>query len=218
MTDLYAGAQQFSEGIAPQMRPQFERLEGGQHPPTLFIACSDSRVSPNLMTQSEPGDLFVVRNAGNIVPSDKAAASGALASIEYAVSALQVQHAVVCGHSGCGAMTAALAQDKVASMRHMPGWLEAAGPIVELLDKQEPRADRLEQLVELNTLYQLYRLSRLPCVQERRGRDAIQLHAWVFDIGRASLRLFHSHTGTFESFDSELHPVAATTLGRFFDS
>lgn len=103
MTKILDGVRVFQKQVFGTKEDLFRQLGKGQSPLVLFITCSDSRINPNLLTQTEPGELFILRNAGNIVPPHGAAAGGEEATIEYAVAALQVQHIVVCGHSGCGA-------------------------------------------------------------------------------------------------------------------
>ena len=108
MPKIAAGVVKFQKEAFPERKDLFEGLAGGQSPETLFITCSDSRISPNLVTQTEPGEIFVIRNAGNIVAPHTKQTDGGSATIEYAVAALKVQHIVVCGHMGCGAMAAAV--------------------------------------------------------------------------------------------------------------
>ena len=108
MQRLVDGVQRFQTNVFSAQRHLFERLAEGQNPLALFITCSDSRINPNLITQTEPGELFILRNAGNIVPPYGASRGGEEGSIEYAVSVLGVEDIIVCGHSHCGAMSALL--------------------------------------------------------------------------------------------------------------
>src|SRR5215467_14181255 len=123
---LVAGVHQFQNNVFANQRKFFERLAKTQSPPGLFITCSDSRVNPNLITQTEPGELFILRNAGNIVPPYGAAAGGEGATIEYAVSVLRVRHVILCGHSHCGAMHALLHSDKARDLPAVRAWFAQA--------------------------------------------------------------------------------------------
>ena len=116
----------FSGQVFPIHQSKFEELASGQRPPTLFITCSDSRIVPELLTQTEPGDLFVLRNAGNLVPPYSAPLSGEAATIEYAVKVLKVEHIVVCGHSHCGAITGLLRPETLKDLPAVAEWLAHA--------------------------------------------------------------------------------------------
>ena len=160
--------------------------EDGQSPQVLFITCSDSRVAPNLITKTEEGDLFVIRNAGNIVPPHAKKANGMSASVEYAVAVLKVKHIVVCGHTGCGAMEGALDPSGLGAYPQVRGWLKqhAEAPL-RTVDKQQPglaRDARLCALVKQNVLQQMANLQTHPCVKKRTATGKLQLHGWVYKI------------------------------------
>ena len=123
---LIEGIHQFQEENFRPLQDLFEKLSKGQNPETLFITCSDSRIDPNLLTQSQPGDLFILRNAGNIVPSHGAANGGEGATIEFAVAGLGVKDIIICGHSHCGAMKGLLQPEMVASLPALSSWLSHA--------------------------------------------------------------------------------------------
>ena len=131
MQRLLDGLRVFQHRVFPALRPRFERLANGQQPHTLFITCSDSRIVPHLLTQTEPGELFVLRNAGNLVPPWTAEHAGEAATIEYAVQVLNVREIVVCGHSHCGAMQALLDPASVESLPAVRQWLAHAQPVLE---------------------------------------------------------------------------------------
>ena len=126
MQRLLAGIRKFRRDNYPRKKTLFARLAHNQHPRALFITCSDSRVVPDLITQSEPGDLFICRNAGNMVPPYGGVSGGVSATIEYAVAALKVRHVVICGHSQCGAMKGVLHPEAVKDMPAVASWLENA--------------------------------------------------------------------------------------------
>src|SRR5262245_47277850 len=126
MQKLIQGIHQFQANQFLSQRELFERLADGQNPDALFITCSDSRINPNLVTQTEPGDLFILRNAGNIVPAYGASNGGEGATIEFAVAGLGIQDIIVCGHSHCGAMASLMEPEKIDDMPAMSAWLSHA--------------------------------------------------------------------------------------------
>src|SRR5271170_6615965 len=126
MQKLIQGIHRFQETDFLPLQGLFEQLAKGQNPETLFITCSDSRIDPNLLTRSRPGDLFILRNAGNIVPPYGAANGGEAATIELAVASFGVKEIIVCGHSHCGAMTGLLQPDKIAGLPAVSSWLSHA--------------------------------------------------------------------------------------------
>src|SRR5881227_2975221 len=126
MEKILDGVRRFRETVFREQQPLFERLARRQAPQALFITCSDSRINPNLITQTDPGELFILRNAGNIVPPYGASRGGEEGSIEYAVSVLGVEDIIVCGHSHCGAMSALLDPAKAASFPAIRNWLDNA--------------------------------------------------------------------------------------------
>lgn len=163
----------------------FAGLATGQSPHTLFIACADSRVDPSLLTQTDPGELFVVRNAGNIVPeldADGSSADGTTASIEYAVAVLGVPHIVVCGHSGCGAMAGLADSDSLASLPSVARWVEHSGANPDGVD--------VDTLIQNNVIAQLETLGTYPSVRDARERNAIALHGWVYDIASGTVAAY----------------------------
>jgi carbonic anhydrase len=126
MRKLIEGIHDFQANLFASQQEQFERLADGQHPETLLITCSDSRINPNLITQTEPGELFIIRNAGNIVPPFGAANGGEAATIEFAVVGLGVRDIVICGHSHCGAINGLLHPENLAKLPTMAAWLAHA--------------------------------------------------------------------------------------------
>lgn len=191
MQKLIKGALTFRRHVFSAYRDLFERLAGGQTPEAMFITCSDSRIVPNLITSTDPGDLFIVRNIGNVVPAynPDAPTSAEAGALEYALLALKVSDIIVCGHSACGAMRAAL-KPPSAEMPHVGNWLRnvetAKGllPPYEPLPSDEARADTLS---ELNVLTQLKNIKSYPIVQEKLDAGKLFLHAWYFEIDSAQL-------------------------------
>src|SRR5687767_9972778 len=164
--------QKLIEGIHEFQREDFKPLEGlfgqlahGQEPETLFITCSDSRIDPNLLTRSMPGDLFILRNAGNIIPSHGAGNGGEAATIEYAVTVLNVKDIIVCGHSHCGAMKALLHPEKVTHLPSVASWLSHAETTRRIMLENYAHLEGDELLtatVEENVLVQIEHLETLP--------------------------------------------------------
>jgi carbonic anhydrase len=184
MQKLVDGIHRFQDEIFAQQQRLFQRLADGQNPQALFITCSDSRIDPNLLTQTDPGELFILRNAGNIVPPYGPQAGGEAATIEYAVSVLGVQDIIVCGHSHCGAMSGLLNPDQVRELPAVRSWLANAEATARIMKENyehitEPRA-RLMATVEENVLVQLENLRTHPCVLAAMSRRQLKVHGWVY--------------------------------------
>jgi carbonic anhydrase len=209
MQKLIHGLHQFQANIFRSQRELFERLAKGQNPETLFITCSDSRINPNLITQTQPGDLFILRNAGNIIPAYGAANGGEGATIEFAVAGLGVQDIIVCGHSHCGAMKGLLQPDALRDMPTMANWLlhaEATRRIMREKYGERTGAEQLTTAVEENVLVQIENLRTHPTVAAGIVRGRLKLHAWVYKI----------ETGEVFAFDperSQFVPVAEAHAG-----
>lgn len=185
MRNLVDGIHRFQNLVFDQHKDLFEKLSEGQAPSTLFITCSDSRVVPNLFTQTEPGELFTLRNAGNIVPPYGASTGGEAATIEYAVSVLGVQHVVVCGHSGCGAIQALLHPESVVRNPAIAAWLNQAEATRRILHENygDLTGDaRLNVAIQENVLVQIENLETHPSVRAKLGRGDLTLHAWVYKL------------------------------------
>lgn len=185
MQKLIAGIHQFqSESFLP-MQGLFEKLAKGQNPETLFVTCSDSRIDPTLLTQSMPGDLFILRNAGNIVPPHGAGGGGEAATIEFAVAALEVKDIIICGHSHCGAVAGLLDPQKVAELPAVASWLSHAETTRRIMQTNYSHleGDALHTAaIEENVLVQLENLRTLPSVAPRLKRGDLRLHGWVYKI------------------------------------
>ncbi len=185
---LVEGVLQFREQVYPGRQAEFQRLASGQHPHTLFITCADSRVVPEMITQTDPGELFVCRNIGNIVPAyGDMMMGGVSAIVEFACTALGVSHVVVCGHSDCGAMKGLLSPDD-AGLQRMPtvaSWLrnaEAARSVLEVTRPGLEGAAKVQALVEQNVRTQMQHLRTHPAVAARVAEGSLSLHGWVYEI------------------------------------
>ena len=204
---LLRGHERFQREYAARERTFLQRLSSeDQKPSTLYFSCSDSRVIPELLTSSRPGELFVVRNVANVVPrADDPAALGVGAAIEYAVSVLKVPHIVVCGHFGCGGVRATLqGRDKVAHLPHVHRWLENVEPAATKAKAARVHEDQIEAYaVEENVLDQLHNLISYPCVRDGVDSDTLDLHAWVYDIG-GRLVVYDARSRSFQPYTAHL--------------
>ncbi len=201
MHRLVEGALRFKNEVQNLRREQFSQLGEAQAPFAMFIACSDSRVVPELLTQREPGEIFVVRNAGNIIPSYGPAAGGVSASIEYAVAALGIENVVVCGHSDCGAMKAILREDRLDKMPAVSSWIKHAAAAKEIVDATVPPSvderARLNALVHENVLCQIRNLQTHPIVAAKLATGRLKLYGWVYEIESGSVDTFDAQSGRF---------------------
>ncbi|MEM5432161.1 carbonic anhydrase [Cupriavidus oxalaticus] len=214
MQDIIDGVLKFQRDALPHRSDLFKRLANSQSPGTLFIACSDSRVVPELLTQSEPGDLFVIRNAGNIVPAYGAQPGGVSASVEYAVAGLNVTDIVVCGHSDCGAMTAVATCKCLDHMPAVKGWLhhaDAAKAVNEAREHASAQA-RVNSMVRENVIAQLANIKTHPSVALALEQGRLNLHGWVYDIETGAIDALDGATNTFVSIAA--HPDASATSRR----
>jgi carbonic anhydrase len=212
MQPLIEGVHRFRTDEFGNYRSLFRKLsQEGQNPHTLFITCSDSRVLAELITQSKPGDLFVVKNVGNIVPP--ASASGdtnsTAAAIEFAVENLRVSDLVICGHSQCGAIAALLGETPVDdSQPHLRDWLKLASPVRETLINNYAHLTettaRDNAAAEENVLFGLDNLHSYPCVQNRLMDGTLRLHGWFFKIATAELFAYDPETRQFTPLVAEV--------------
>jgi carbonic anhydrase len=190
-------------------RALFRRLaERGQHPETLFITCSDSRVVPNLITSTEPGDLFIVRNVGNVVPQ-VTMPGGTAAAIEYAVEVLGVSNVIVCGHTHCGAVNAILNPESMDNLPFVRKWLAQGDRVRKIVAERYGHLDeagRMLAAVEENVLVQIENLRAFPNVAKRLESGALQVSAWVFEIASGDVYEFDPHAGQFAAIRASSMP------------
>jgi carbonic anhydrase len=200
MQKLIQGIHRFQQETFRPLQGLFEQLSRGQSPETLFITCSDSRIDPNLLTRSKPGDLFILRNAGNIVPPHGAATGGEAATIEFAVAALGVRDIILCGHSHCGAVQGLLQPEQVASLPAVSAWLAHAETTRRIVRDNYGHLDGerlLTAAVEENVLVQLENLRTLPAVASRLVRGDLHLHGWVYKIETGEVFAYDLTCGQF---------------------
>lgn len=204
---LKKGILKFQTNIYPENAEKYcKAASEPQKPSALIITCADSRIDPELITQSGPGEIFVTRNIGNLVPAYGEMMGGVSAVIEYAVSALKVRHIAVCGHSDCGAMKALLNPASLESMSSVKNWMRNAEAALSVTDSRAKAdknpADRLKRLTEENVLLQIQHLRTHPAVAGAAAREELTLSGWVYDIGTGQVRISDDGSRSF-------HPVAA---------
>jgi carbonic anhydrase len=189
------GISRFQRDVYPQHRDLFEKLALGQRPEALFITCADSRIDPCLLTQTKPGELFICRVIGNIVPPYPDAIGGVSATIEYAVGVLRVPEVIVCGHTDCGVMKGALNPEALSEFPNVTAWLKYAN--VEHRES-EPTAELLLALTEQNVASQLRNLRSHPSVAARLHQGDLALHGWVYHIGPGTVTAYQDQSQKFE--------------------
>ncbi len=212
MQRLLEGVHKFRLEEFGKYQAMFRRLSRrGQNPHTLFITCADSRVLAELITQSNPGDLFVIKNIGNIVPSSDGGGefNSTAAGIEFAVEILGVSDIVVCGHSQCGAMAALMSDEAKTNLKHLNNWIQLAAPVRELINTNYEHlksADaRIRAAEEENVLFSIERLHTYECVRRKLAEGTLRLHAWFFKIATGELFAYQPDQKQFA-------PITQTTL------
>lgn len=220
MRKLISGIVDFRKNVRASYKDTFFKLALGQRPDTLFIACSDSRVVPNVFASSDPGDLFVVRNVGNLIPpcgerghstSDESEA----AALEFSLLTLPVTAIIVCGHSECGAMDALVRRHAPVGAPNLNSWLRhGKGSLQKLSEGSQLGAhlDRHNQLSQLNVLEQMNHLRTYPIVRERIREGRLKLHGWWFDIKEAEVYEYDTNDGRFNVIDEEYAKVLIDRL------
>lgn len=215
MQKLVKGIHHFQRQIFREQEELFQNLAKGQSPQALFITCSDSRINPTLLTQTDPGELFILRTAGNIVPPYGAVWGGEAATIEYAVAVLKVQDIIVCGHSHCGAMAGLLNPKSVETLTAVQALLrhaEATDRIVrENYQHVTDPESRLKVTVEENALVQLENLRTHPSVAAALSRGDLKLHAWFYKFETGEVFAYDPAEQQFASLDHEVSPVEGPT-------
>jgi len=211
MKKLIQGIVDFRRNVRPGYREVFAKLALGQAPDALLIACSDSRVVPNLFASADPGDLFVIRNIGNLVPlaGDDGRSwndSSEAAAIEFALSKLQVTDIIICGHSECGAMQVLLTGRDTVEPFHLRSWLRHGGEALEDFSRNQAPDTSLaphNQLSQLNVLRQIGHLKSYPLVRERVEAEQLRLHGWWFELKNADVYAYEDDVGRFVLIDDK---------------
>ncbi len=217
MEQIVKGILKFKQDIYPERKDLFGVLaDMGQSPEVLFITCSDSRIDPNLLTGSSPGDLFICRNAGNIIPPHSNETGGMTASIEYAVAVLGVRHVIVCGHTDCGAIKGALDLSALKGLPHVKEWLGHCRSAMEIVRERNDipgdqcvDAAHLNEAIEQNVLQQVQHLRTHPVVAAKLATDKLSVHGWVYDIKSGSIRCCGLHDESFQDFSEHYADIIA---------
>jgi carbonic anhydrase len=220
MQKLIRGLVDFRERRLPEYAERFRELAQVQTPDALLITCSDSRIVPELVASTDPGDLFVLRNVGNLVPpatatGDSIGDVSEASAIEYAILGLNIRYVLVCGHSECGAMKAALAGKAMPNMPNFTKWLQHVSSAVSRLEQEgpyEPHLKRHDRLSQLNVLVQLEHLASYPLVRQRMAESTLHLSGLWFDIATAEVWAYDRETQAFRVIDG---PFAEQLLSRF---
>jgi carbonic anhydrase len=184
---ILKGLKRFQKKVFPKHRELFRKLALQQRPSALFITCADSRIDPCLLTQTKPGELFLCRVIGNIVPRYPESIGGVSATIEYAVGVLGVPDVIICGHTDCGVMKGVLNPDALKPLANVSAWLKHAQPAREAFadyagDLSDP--EFLLALTERNVIEQLKNLQTHPSIAVRLEQGNLKLHGWVYHIGK----------------------------------
>lgn len=210
MQKLVDGIHKFQANIFTSNKLLFERLAQGQQPLALFITCSDSRIDPNLLTQTKPGELFIMRNAGNIVPPYGAVLGGEAATIEFAVCVLKVKDIIVCGHSHCGAMNGLLHPEQLGELPAVRAWLTHAESTARIMRENykhiTDETPRLTATVEENVLVQLENLRTHPAVAATLARGELKLHGWVYKFETGQVFGYDAAKGQFVTVEQSETP------------
>jgi carbonic anhydrase len=207
MTRIIQGVLNFQRRIFGSKRELFSKLGKGQKPLALFITCSDSRITPDLLTQTDPGELFILRNAGNLVPPHGGPAGAEAATIEYAVVQLRIHDIILCGHSKCGAMHGLIAPEALGKLPSVNGWLEHARALLPDLQKVGaglPEDDLLKLTIEKNVLLQLQHLKTHPAVANALAARALRLHGWVYHFEKGLVDVYDPVSGRFVPLEQQV--------------
>jgi carbonic anhydrase len=197
---ILRGLKRFQKKVYPKHRELFQKLALQQRPAALFITCADSRIDPCLLTQTKPGELFICRVIGNIVPRYPESIGGVSATIEYAVGVLGVPDVIVCGHTDCGVMKGVLNPEALKPLANVSAWLGHAQPAREALAKSEGTLSDPEfllALTERNVVEQLKNLHTHPAVAARLEEGSLKLHGWVYHIGKGIVTTYNSRRERF---------------------
>ncbi|MEK7761008.1 MAG: carbonic anhydrase [Nitrospirota bacterium] len=214
MEKLVKGFLKFRTEVFDKKKALFTRLSENQTPRALFITCSDSRVDPTLLTQTDPGELFILRNAGNMVPPYGSMQGGSTATIEYAMAVLKVPHIIVCGHTDCGVMRALLHPEDVHDMPAVKEWVGQAETTRRLMHEHYTDLegdDRLIKTTQENVRSQLDHLRTHPSVALLLRQKKVDLHGWVYSISTGDVWVYDFEFEQFTSLLDETYPRLKTS-------
>ena len=206
MTRIIRGVLDFQRSIFGHKRELFQELGKGQKPLALFITCSDSRINPDLLAQTEPGELFVLRNAGNLVPPFGAGLGAEAGTIEYAVVQLRVRDVILCGHSKCGAMHGLIEPEALKQLPSVAGWLQYAREVLPALQSAGSLSpeEMLKRAIEENVLLQMDHLKTHPAVRDALAARTLRLHGWVYHFEKGKVDAYDALMGKFVPLETQV--------------
>lgn len=214
MDKIVKGVLNFRQNVYPEHKDLFGTLASGQSPDILFITCSDSRIDPNLLTGTVPGDLFICRNAGNIIPPHSNETGGMTASVEYAVAVLGVRHIIICGHTDCGAIKGALDMNALDGLPHVKEWLGHCRSAMEIVRERHDISyndcigtEHLDEAIEQNVLQQVQHIRTHPAVAAKLATGKVDLHGWIYNIKTGGVRCCGHNDTEFQSFEQQYAEV-----------
>lgn len=201
MQRLIEGHKRFLAEVFPKRRDQYHLLAESQSPECLFITCADSRIVPDLILGTGPGDLFISRSIGNVVPVSMTDVDGVTATIEYAVDVLKVKHVILCGHSDCGALKAAINRHGLEKLPKASRWLqhiEAAFTHRQPINPQDGTHAELCSLIRGNVVAQLHNLKAQPSVARAMQAGRLEVHGWYYEILTGRIERYEENARRFE--------------------
>ena len=206
---ILKGLSRFQKRVYPRHRDLFQKLALGQRPEALFITCADSRIDPCMLTQTKPGELFICRIVGNIVPPYPDAIGGVSATIEYAVGVLGVPDVIVCGHTDCGVMKGVVNPEPLEPLTSVTAWLNYAQPARRAVSRnaQQSEVEYLLAVTERNVMEQLGNLRTHPSVAARLEQGDLQLHGWVYDLGEGVVTAYDADQAGFMRLETPRSPA-----------
>lgn len=219
---LMLGVIQFKKAPFKAMQDLFEELSGGQSPDTLFITCADSRIIPSLITQASPGDLFVIRNIGNIIPPYPSFSSEA-GAIEYALSTFKIKDIIICGHSQCGAMKGLLAPDTAEKLPAVASWLKHSEAVLKDMhdDSTEHTKDQALKLsiaTKKNIIQQVEHLKTYPLIAEKIASNALTIHGWFYELESGKIFIYESGINVFSTLEDALQRAIEVRKNKIITS
>ncbi len=206
MKTIIDGIFKFQQNEVSPRHNYYKDLAKGQSPQAMMITCSDSRINPHMITQTDPGELFVLRNAGNIVPAHSIESGGEAGTIEYAISALGIEHIIICGHSHCGAMKGLLDPESLSELPATASWIknaEATRTVVEHKCSHMGDEERVLEAAKENVLVQLNNLRTLPAVSAKLATGQLEVHGWVYVIETGEMLCYSEEEGCFSPLVDE---------------
>jgi carbonic anhydrase len=210
MKKLINGIVEFRQKYHAHYLENFSHLALGQFPDTLFIACSDSRVVPNLFASTNPGDLFVIRNIGNMIPpfsiSSRCLGTAEAAAIEFSLMNLTISNIIVCGHSECAAMKAMASGMENITDPFLKTWLSHYDTQIDPAKSAlqfDVEMSLHNKIAQINVLQQMYHIQEYPIVKKKLEEKALQIHGWYFDVGQGDVYGYEKDVEKFILIDEE---------------